>query len=167
MHILLCKYHTRSDLRIEEWAERGCWWSHAPSSFFHTLARTVMHLFFIALFYYYERTVTRHFFIALSFLVGKWPDPKRYWFQARVSVPGPGSNPRSEGTDPSDLRRIQPQEFSDYQVVSLKKIVPFLQSILVDASLYIFGSHRVIKKQSTLTPMWDFLDYLVGTKQFF
>ncbi len=59
------------------------------------------------------------------FLARKWLDPKRYWFQARVSVPGPGSVPRSKGTDPSYPRQIQPQEISDYQVVSLKKFILF------------------------------------------
>jgi hypothetical protein len=122
--------------------------------------------FFIALFYYCERTVTRYFFIALFFL--RESGRTRKGIGSRVSVPGPGSGPRSKGTDPSDPRRIWPQEFSNYQVVSLKKTFKFFAMyILVDASLYIFGSRRIIKKRSTLTPTWDFGDYQVEKKQFF
>jgi hypothetical protein len=39
--------------------------------------------------------------------------------------------------------------------------------ILVDALLYIFGSCRVIKKQSRLTPTWDFLQLSGNEKAFF
>jgi hypothetical protein len=88
---------------------RSCTHCHAP--------------FFIALFYYHERTVMRHFFTALFF----WQESgrTRKGFGSRVLVPGPGSNPRSKGTNPLDTRRIQPQEFSNYQVVSLKKLYLF------------------------------------------
>ncbi len=81
--------------------------------------------FFIALFYYYDCTVTRHFFIAIFF----WRESGRTQkgIGSRVLVPSPGSDLRSEGTNPSDPRWIRPQEFSNYQVVSLKKCVPFLQ----------------------------------------
>ncbi len=39
--------------------------------------------------------------------------------------------------------------------------------IVVDALLYVFGSRRVIKKRSKLTPMWDFLWLSGGEKAFF
>jgi hypothetical protein len=59
------------------------------------------------------------------------------------------------------------REFSDYQVVSLKKKCTFfVMYILVDASLYVFGSCHVIKKHSTLTPMWNFCNYLAAKKRF-
>ena len=100
------------------------------------------------------------------FLAGKWPDPKRYRFQGLGS--GSQIRPEIRRNRPIGPERDPTPRIQRLPSCQLKKNCTFFAMyILVDALLYVFGSCPVIKKRSTLTPTWDFSNYLAGKKQIF
>jgi hypothetical protein len=59
------------------------------------------------------------------------------------------------------------REFSNYQVVSLKKLYLFCNVHTRRRLALHFWESSCNKKGSTLTPTWDFCNYLMAKKRFF